>query len=99
MNIQKMVKQAQQQMEKIQEQMSQLVVEGSSGGGMVTITMKGTKEVTGIKIDPEALTAKDVEMLQDLILAAINDATRKVDEALNAQLGPLAQGFKGLPGF
>ncbi|MBI1747398.1 MAG: YbaB/EbfC family nucleoid-associated protein [Acidobacteria bacterium] len=98
MNINQMMKQAQKQMEKVQEQMAQLVVEASSGGGMVTVKMSGAKEMLGITIEPEAIGANDVEMLQDLIVAAVNEATRKVDEELSAHLGPMSKGFK-LPGL
>jgi hypothetical protein len=67
--------------------MEALVVDATAGGGVVTVQMSGTKEVTSIKIDPEAVKEGDVEMLQDLIVAAVNEAGRKVDEAMQSKLG------------
>ena len=74
MNIQQMMKQAQQMQERLQKQMAELKVEATAGGGMVTVVMNGSKQLQSITIDPEAVSKDDVEMLQDLILAAINDA-------------------------
>jgi nucleoid-associated protein EbfC len=93
MNIQQMMKQAQQMQERLQKQMQELKVEATSGGGMVTVVMSGTKQILTLKIDPEAVSKDDVEMLQDLILAAINDAQRKVDDALQKQMGGLMGGL------
>jgi nucleoid-associated protein EbfC len=93
MNIQQMMKQAQQMQERLQKQMQELKVEATSGGGMVTVVMSGTKQILNLKIDPEAVSKDDVEMLQDLILAAINDAQRKVDDALQKQMGGLMGGL------
>ncbi|HEX2443046.1 MAG TPA: YbaB/EbfC family nucleoid-associated protein [Vicinamibacterales bacterium] len=93
MNIQQMMKQAQQMQEKMQKQMAEMKVEATSGGGMVTVVMNGTKQIQTLRIDPEAVSKEDVEMLQDLILAAINDAQRKVDEALQKQMGGLMGGL------
>jgi nucleoid-associated protein EbfC len=93
MNIQQMMKQAQQMQERLQKQMQELKVEATSGGGMVTVVMSGTKQILSLKIDPEAVSKDDVEMLQDLILAAINDAQRKVDDALQKQMGGLMGGL------
>ena len=98
MNIQQMMKQAQQMQEKLQKQMAELRVEASAGGGMVTVTMNGTKQVLGLKIDPEAVSKDDVEMLQDLILAALNDASRKVDETIQQNVGGMMGGLK-IPGL
>lgn len=92
------MKEAQKQMERIQQQMNELVVEASSGGGMVTVTMNGARQLLSIKIDPGAVNSEEVQMLQDLILAAVSEANRKIDEAMANQLGPLAQGFK-IPGL
>ena len=86
MNIQKMMQQAQQMQERLQRQMAEMRVEATAGGGMVTVTISGNKQVIGLKIDPEVVSKEDVEMLQDLIVAAINDAHRKVDEALASQM-------------
>lgn len=87
LNIQQMMKQAQQMQEKMAKEMEELVVDASAGGGVVTIQMKGNHEVVAVKIDPEAVREDDVEMLQDMILAAINEANRKVDEAMKSKLG------------
>lgn len=87
MNIQQMMKQAQAMQEKMAREMEELVVEASSGGGVVTVSMKGTHEVEALKIDPEAVKEGDVEMLQDMIVAAINEANRKIDEAVKGKLG------------
>ena len=87
MNIQQMMKQAQQMQEKMQQEMDALVVDATAGGGMVTVQMRGTKEINALTIDPEAVKDGDVEMLQDMIVAAINEATRKVDEAMKGKLG------------
>ena len=93
-----MMKQAQQMQERLQKQMAELRVEGNSGGGMVTVVMNGAKQLQSLKIDPEAVSKDDVEMLQDLILAAINDAHRKADEELAKQMGGMMGGLK-IPGL
>ena len=98
MNIQQMMKQAQQMQERLQRQMAELKVEATAGGGMVTVVMSGGKHLLSLKIDPEAVSKDDVEMLQDLILAAVNDAQRKVDEALQQQMGGMMGGLK-IPGL
>jgi DNA-binding YbaB/EbfC family protein len=82
-----MMKQAQQMQERLQQQMSQLRVEGNAGGGMVTVIVNGAKQVQSLKIDPEVVSKDDVEMLQDLVVAAINDAQRKVDEEMSQKMG------------
>jgi hypothetical protein len=87
MNIQQMMKQAQQMQEKMQKEMDEMRVEASSGGGVVTVQMRGNHEIEQLKIDPEAVKEGDVEMLQDMILAAINEANRKVEEAMKSKLG------------
>ena len=98
MNIQQMMKQAQQMQEKMQRQMAEMRVEAAAGGGMVTVVVSGNKQVLKITIDPECVSKEDVEMLQDLILAAINDAHRKVDEALANQMQGMMGGLR-LPGM
>jgi DNA-binding YbaB/EbfC family protein len=98
MNIQKMMQQAQQMQERLQKQMAELSVEASAGGGMVTVTANGHKQVLSITIDPEVVSKDDVEMLQDLIVAAINDAHRKVDEALAGQMQGMMGGMN-IPGL
>ena len=98
MNIQKMMQQAQEMQEKLQRQMSEMRVEATSGGGMITVTVTGNKQLVGIKIDPEVVSKEDVDMLQDLIVAAVNDAHRKVDEQLAGQMKGMMGGM-GLPGL
>ena len=98
MNIQQMMKQAQQMQDQLQQQMSQLRTEGNAGGGMVTVVVNGAKQIQSLKIDPEVVSKDDVEMLQDLILAAVNDAQRKVDEALQQNMGGMMGGLK-IPGL
>ena len=87
MNIQQMMKQAQQMQEKMQKEMAGLKVEGNAGGGMVTVVVNGAKQVQSLKIDPEVVSKEDVEMLQDLIVAAINDAQRKADDEMASKMG------------
>jgi DNA-binding YbaB/EbfC family protein len=96
--IQQMAKQAQQMQEQMQRQMAEMRIDATAGGGMVTVTVNGLKQVLSLKIDPEVVSKDDVEMLQDLILAALTDATRKADEAMQQQMGGLMGGMK-LPGL
>ncbi|MBI4263503.1 MAG: YbaB/EbfC family nucleoid-associated protein [Acidobacteria bacterium] len=98
MNIQAMMKQAQQMQERLQKQMADMRVEATAGGGMVSVTVNGTKQLQSITIDPEVVSRDDVEMLQDLIVAAINDAGRKVDEQLGQSMSGLMGGLK-IPGL
>ena len=93
-NMQAMMQQAQKMQEKLQAEVAQIRVDGTAGGGMVTIKMDGHKNVLGVKIDPEV--ASDVEMLQDLVLAASNDAAKKVDEESQKKMGGMLGGL-GLP--
>ena len=98
MNIQAMMQQAKQMQERLQQQMGEMRVEATAGGGMVTVVVSGTKQLQSITIDPEVVSKDDVEMLQDMILAAINDAARKVDEQLGQQMSGLMGGLK-IPGL
>ena len=98
MNIKQMMKQVQQMQEKMQQEMAELEVEGTAGGGMVTARMNGSKELLSLKIEKEAVDPEDVEMLQDLVTAAVNEAARKVDEAMQSQLGSMTGGMK-IPGM
>jgi DNA-binding YbaB/EbfC family protein len=84
--------------EQLQKRMSDLRVEASAGGGMVTVVVNGAKQVQSIKIDPEVVSKEEVEMLQDLIAAAVNDASRKVDEQLGQSMSGLLGGLK-IPGL
>lgn len=97
-NLQKMLKQAKEMQDKLQKEMAELRVDGSSGGGMVTVTLDGQKSVISLKIEPEVVNKEDVEMLQDLVIAALNDAAVKVDEALSQKLGAFGSGLK-IPGL
>lgn len=98
MNIKQLMKQAQQMQEQMQQKLAGLKVQGTSGGGMVTVEMGGSKELLSLRIEKEAVDPEDVEMLQDLIMAAINEASRKVDEELQSQMGGMAGGMK-IPGL
>ncbi len=98
MNLQTMMKQAQEMQSRLQEELGTLEVEAQVGGGMVSIKMSGHKQLTAVKIDPEVLDPEDPEMVQDLVLAAVNEANRKVDEALQSKLGGLASGLPGMFG-
>ena len=98
MNIQQVMKQAQQMQERLEKQMAELRVEASAGGGMVTAVVNGAKQVQSIKIDPEVVSKEDVEMLQDLIVAAVNDAQRKADEELQKTMGGMMGGLR-IPGM
>ena len=98
MNIQKMMHQAQKMQEDLQRQLRTTKVEATAGGGMVTVVMNGVKEIHSITIDPEVVSADDVEMLQDLIVAAISDAQRRADELLQQQMGGMMGGMN-IPGL
>ncbi len=98
MNIQQMMQQAQQMQERMQKQMADTRVEATAGGGMVTVVMNGSKQIQSLTLDPEVVSADDVEMLQDLIVAAVNDAARRVDEAMAQQVGGMMGGLK-IPGL
>ena len=91
-----MMKQAQEMQEKMQREMDQIRVDATVGGGMVTVLMSGTKDLLEVKVDPEMLKNADVEMLQDMIVAAVNEAGRKVDEKLKGQLGAMMPPGMGL---
>ena len=96
MNIQKLMKQAQQMQERMQRELAELVVEAASGGGMVKVRMSGHKLVLAVEIDPEVIDPQDPGMLQDLVLAAVNEAGRKVDETMQAKMGAFSGGLPGL---
>ena len=97
-NLQELMSQAKKQYEVLQKKLQETVVEGTSGGGSVTVKMDGRKQVLGIKIDPEVMKDGDLEMLQDLITAAINGAGRKVDDAMQSTMGGMLGGM-GIPGL
>ncbi len=93
-NMQNMMKQAQQMQAKLQEEVALIRVDASAGGGMVNVKMDGHKKVLGVTIDPEAAT--DVEMLADMVMAAVNEAAAKVDGQAQAKMGGMMSGM-GLP--
>ena len=99
MNIQDMMKKAQQMQEHLQKQMSELRVEGNAGGGMVTVVINGAKQIQSLKIDPEVVSKEDVGMLQDLIVAALNDAHRKADDEMTKNVGGMLPPGIKLPGM
>jgi DNA-binding YbaB/EbfC family protein len=96
MNIQKLMKQAQEMQEKLVREQGELVVEASVGGGMVNMKMNGLKQLVEVRIDPEVVDPGDPSMLADLVLAAVNEAGRRVDEELQQKLGGMAGGLPGL---
>jgi DNA-binding YbaB/EbfC family protein len=94
MDMQALMKQAQKMQEKMQREIAELKVEASAGGGMVTVTMAGTRELLAVRIAPEVVESKDAEMLEDLVRAAVNEANRKIEEALGNKMSGLK-----IPGF
>ena len=97
-NPQKLLKQLQQKQEKMQEEIAALVVLATAGGGMVKFEMDGQKNLKSLKLEPEVVSKDDVEMLQDLVVAAVNEASRKVDDQVKEKLAVLAGGMK-IPGL
>ena len=97
-DLNRMIKSAKEMQERLQREMAALRVEGSSGGGMVAVTLDGQKNLTALKLDPEVVNRDDVDMLQDLILAAFRDAAAKVEAELAGKLGGLGAGLK-IPGL
>jgi DNA-binding YbaB/EbfC family protein len=98
MNPKQLMKQVQAMQAQMQQRMTELRVEGSAGGGMVKATMNGSKELLAVAIEKEAVDPSDVEMLQDLVVAAVNEAARKVDEEMQSSLGAMTGGMK-IPGM
>jgi len=98
MNPKKMMQQVQQMQAQMQAQMAALRVEGSAGGGMVKATMNGSKELLAVSIEKDVIDPNDVEMLQDLVVAAVNEASRRVDEEMSKSLGAMTGGMK-IPGL
>jgi nucleoid-associated protein EbfC len=96
MNLQQMMKQAQKMQEQMAQEMQTLRVDATAGGGIIKVVMSGSKELISIKIEPDA--AGDVEMLEDLIMAAVNECSRKIDEAMQDKLGGALGGLK-IPGL
>ena len=98
MNPQKLMKQMQQAKDRMEQEIATLEIEATSGGGMVKVVMDGQKSLKSLRIDPEAVSKDDVEMLQDLVTAAVNEAARKVDAAIQEKIGGLTAGLK-IPGL
>lgn len=98
MNINAMMQQARQMQEEMQKRMAETRVDATAGGGMVTVTVNGMKQLLAIRIDPDVVSKDDVEMLQDLIVAAINDANRRVDDQLGNSMKGMLGGL-GIPGL
>ena len=94
----KMMKQLQQAQERLQAEIAAILVEASAGGGVVKVEMDGQKQLKSLKIDPEVVNRDDVEMLQDLVLSAVNEAARKVEASIQEKVGGLTGGMK-LPGM
>ena len=98
MNMQQLMKQAQKMQEQLHKQMESTVVEATAGGGMVSVKMNGNKQLISVQVDSEVFAGGDKEMLQDLIVAAVNEGVRKIKETMNSQLGNLTGGLK-IPGM
>jgi hypothetical protein len=97
--LQQMLSQFRQVQDKLEKQIGEISVEASSGGGMVTVKMNGQKQLTEVRIEPDVFKSKDQEMLQELTLAAVNEAARRVDEELSKQVKDLTGGLPGLAGM
>jgi nucleoid-associated protein EbfC len=97
-NLQELMSKAKAQYETLQKRMQETIVEASSGGGTVTVKMDGRKQILSLRIDPEAVKSGDIEMLQDLVLAAVNEAGRKVDAQMQSTVGGMLGGL-GLGGM
>lgn len=98
-NLMKQAKKMQEQMERMQEELEEKTVDATVGGGMVTVVANGKKEVLSIEIQEEAVDPDDVEMLQDLVLAAVNEALRKADEMVQSEMAKLTGGMGMPPGL
>jgi nucleoid-associated protein EbfC len=96
--LQQMLSQFRQVQEKLEKQIGEIAVETSAGGGMVSVKMNGQKQLVSVRIEPEVFKSKDQEMLQELVLAAVNEATRRVDEEMSRQVKDLTGGIPGLMG-
>src|SRR5215470_5122194 len=97
--LQQMLSQFRQVQEKLEKQIDGIVVEASAGGGMVSVKMNGQKQLTEVRVEPDIFKSKDQEMLQELILAAVNEATRHVDEELSKQVKDLTGGIPAMMGL
>ena len=95
-SMRQLMKQAQEMQERLQRELNEMVVEASVGGGMVTVKMSGHKQLVAVKIDPEAMDPEDPSMLEDLIVAAVNEAGRKIEETMQGKMGAMASSLPGL---
>lgn len=95
-SMRQLMKQAQEMQERLQRELNEMVVEASVGGGMVTVRMSGHKQLVGVKIDPEAMDKEDPSVLEDLIVAAVNEAGRKVETEMQGRMGSMAASLPGL---
>jgi DNA-binding YbaB/EbfC family protein len=95
-SMRQLMKQAQEMQERLQRELNEMVVEASVGGGMVTVKMSGHKQLVAVKIDPEAMDPNDPSMLEDLIVAAVNEAGRKIEETMQGKMGSMASSLPGL---
>lgn len=96
MSIRQMLKQAQEMQERLQRELETTIVEASVGGGMVTVRMNGHKQLISVKIDPEAMDPADPSVLEDLVLAAVNQAGKQLQETMQGKVGAMAAGLPGL---
>jgi DNA-binding YbaB/EbfC family protein len=94
--LQEMMSMAKRQYEELQRKMQETTVEATSGGGSVSVKMNGQKQILSVKIDPEVIKSGDLEMLQDLVAAAVNAAGQKVDQAMQSTMGGVLGGLGGL---
>jgi DNA-binding YbaB/EbfC family protein len=94
--MRQLMKQAQEMQERLQRELNEMVIEASVGGGMVTVKMSGHKQLVSVKIDPEAMDPNDTSMLEDLIVAAVNEAGRKIEETMQGKMGSMASSLPGL---
>jgi DNA-binding YbaB/EbfC family protein len=95
-SMRQLMKQAQEMQERLARELAETVVEASVGGGMVTVKMSGHRQLLGVKIDPEVMDKDDPSMLEDLIVAAVNEAGRKIEETMQGRVGAMAAGLPGL---
>ena len=95
-SMRQLMKQAQEMQERLQRELNDLVVEASVGGGMVSVRMSGHKQLVGVRIDPEVMDREDPSVLEDLIVAAVNEAGRKIEETMQNKMGSMAASLPGL---
>jgi nucleoid-associated protein EbfC len=95
-SMRQLMKQAQEMQERLQRELAETIVEASVGGGMVTVRLSGHKQLVSVKIEPEAMDPKDPSMLEDLIVAAVNEAGRKLEETMQGKMGAMASSMPGL---